>query len=349
MVSKDRSWWQKAIKALIVVAIIAAIAVAVVLIYAVVRFYGTGFDGYNKITTAHTIGGPSSGAVIRTEEYQPGKTLWDWMSLLLIPVILALVGFFFIRTERRNEQAIAKQRAETEQNLARDNQQEVALQGYLDRMAVLCLEKDLRKSTPGDEVRTVARVRTLTMLCQLNTRRINDMLVFLRESKLITDDTSTNIITFSEANLSNVNLQGVDFHSIDLSRASLYKADLIGANLIGADLRGADLSNVKLNGAILIGADLIGTQLNGADLRGADLNGADLRGADLNGADLRRSDLNGADLRRSDLRGAKLQKATYNTKVVQEKDVDGKLVTLKPTQWPQGFDPKAAGAICDDC
>src|SRR5437588_3305076 len=104
MVSKDRSWWQKAIEALIVVAVL---VVAVVLISVVVRFYGTGFDGYNKITTAHTIGGPSSGAVIRTEEYQPGKTLWDWMSLLIIPFILALAGFFFTRTERRNEQAIA--------------------------------------------------------------------------------------------------------------------------------------------------------------------------------------------------------------------------------------------------
>src|SRR5260221_11748610 len=123
MVSQNRLWWQKNRKPLIIVAVIAAIIVTVVLISVVVSFYGTGFDGINKITTAHTIGGPSSGAVIRTEEYQPGKTLWDWMSLLIIPVILALVGFSFIRTERRNEQAIAKQRAETEQNLTIDNQQ----------------------------------------------------------------------------------------------------------------------------------------------------------------------------------------------------------------------------------
>jgi hypothetical protein len=122
----------------------------------------------------------TAGAVTKTEEYQPGKTLWDWMSLLIIPVILALVGFFFTRTERRNEQAIAKQRADAEQNLAIDNQQEAALQGYLDRMAALLLEKNLRESKPDDEERTVARVRTLTMLFQLDTRRINYMLAFLR-------------------------------------------------------------------------------------------------------------------------------------------------------------------------
>ena len=61
------------------------------------------------------------------------------------------------------------------------------------------------------------------------------------------------------------------------------------------------------------------------------------------------ANLREADLREADLNGAKLQEATYNTKAVQEKDVDGRPVTLEPTQWPQGFDPKSAGAIYDDC
>jgi hypothetical protein len=147
MVSKFQAWWQRNRKPLIIVA---ALVVAVVLIYAVVRIYGTGFDGYNKITTSRTIGRPTT----MTEEYQPGKSLWDWMSLLIIPVILALVGFFFTRTERRNEQAIAKQRAETEQNLAIDNQQEAALQGYLDRMSALLLEKNLTAAVSAKKILT---------------------------------------------------------------------------------------------------------------------------------------------------------------------------------------------------
>src|SRR5258708_25551234 len=229
MVSMVKAWVQRNRKPLIIVA---ALVVAVVLIYTVVRFYGTGFDGYKKISTSHIIGGPSSGVVTKTEEDQPGKTLWDWMSLLIIPVILALVGYFFTRTERRNEQAIAKQRAATEQALAIDNQREAALQGYLDRMAGLLLAEKLRESKPDDEVRTVARVRTLTMLFQLNTRRTNYMLAFLRESKLVTANTDTSIITSSEADLGGANLQGVDFHGIDLSKAYLRKADLSETDLI---------------------------------------------------------------------------------------------------------------------
>jgi uncharacterized protein YjbI with pentapeptide repeats len=332
MVSKDRSWWQKNRKPLIIVAVIATLAIVLALIFFGYRFSETGFQK---------------------------KTLWDWMSLLTIPVILALVGFFFTRTELRNEQAIAKQRAETEQDLAIDNQQEAALQGYLDRMSALLLEKNLRESKPDDEVRTVARVRTLTMLYQLNTRRTNYMLSFLRESKLITDDPSTSIITFSEADLSNANLQGVDFYSIDFSKANLREAnlreaDLIGANLSEAYLRkanlsGANLSDANLSGANLSGANLSGANLSEANLSGTNLSEANLSGADLSGADLNGANLGGANLGGADLNGAKLQEATYNTKAVQEKDVDGRPVTLEPTQWPQGFDPKSAGAIYDDC
>ena len=59
-------------------------------------------------------------------------------------------------------------------------------------------------------------------------------------------------------------------------------------------------------------------------LSGAKLNGAKLYGAYLNRAWLTGADLRGADLRDIDLTGAKY---SANTK------------------WPEGFDPKAAGAV----
>jgi hypothetical protein len=60
----------------------------------------TGFTGYNP----------------PTPQYQRSKTLWDWMSLLIIPVALAILVFFFNRSERRNEQTLAS-----------DNQREQAI------------------------------------------------------------------------------------------------------------------------------------------------------------------------------------------------------------------------------
>src|SRR6266516_6331897 len=68
----------------------------------------------------------------------------------------------------RTEQKIATQRYEQDQNLALDKQREDLLQIYLDRMSELLLDKQLRTSDPKDEVRYIARSRTLTVLSRLD-------------------------------------------------------------------------------------------------------------------------------------------------------------------------------------
>src|SRR5258708_13009850 len=73
MVSMVKAWVQRNRKPLIIVA---ALVVAVVLIYTVVRFYGTGFDGYKKISTSHIIVGPPSRSVTTTQDNQPAQHLW---------------------------------------------------------------------------------------------------------------------------------------------------------------------------------------------------------------------------------------------------------------------------------
>jgi len=165
------------------------------------------------------------------------KPLYDWMQLLIIPVVLALIAVWFNRIDKKNEQAIAqqrfeteqalaKQRAEAEQALALDNQQEAALQGYLDRTQELLLHEKLRESEQDNEVRNVARMRTLTMLHQLNTRRANLMLAFLRESRLITSDIRTSIIKLSTADLRKLDLHEVALYNIDLSDTNLSDTNL---------------------------------------------------------------------------------------------------------------------------
>src|SRR5260221_1248189 len=98
-------------------------------------------------------------------------------------------------------------------------------------MSELLLYKDnpLRESASEDEVRKIARVRTLTMLTRLDNERKKSVLQFLHESGLI--ETDKHII---------------DLRGADLYGANLSDADLRGADLYGADLRGADLSEAIL-------------------------------------------------------------------------------------------------------
>ena len=324
-----RSWWQQ-IKThpVISVLIVLAIALVVLVILGGYLFHWdwAGFNGKIK----------------------SGKTLWDWLQLLFIPVVLAIAGFWFNHRERKAAELLA----ENEHDIAEDDQREAALQTYIQEISELLLHENLRKSMPEDEVRTIARVRTLTVLPRLDSGRKRSLLQFLYESGLIEKDKSVidlqgadlseaNLIraylpgvglrgaNLQEADLRGANLQGADLRNVylsgamlnvvdlreaDLSHAQLGPTNLFGANLFGATLNVTDLFEVHfdpacLRAARLKGANLSGTQLAKVILRDAQLIGADLRNAYLYGADLSEADLSGTTLSGADLRGAYLIKA----------------------------------------
>ena len=88
-----------------------------------------------------------------------------------------------------------------------------------------------------------------------------------------------------------------------------------------------DMNKAVLSEANLSQGDLSGSNLRQTDLSGANLIYTDLREADLTDANLTGADLMGADLRDANLTGTDLTGAGYN----------------KFTQFPEGFDVKAAG------
>ena len=219
----------------------------------------------------------------------PGKSLWDWMELLVIPLVLVLGAYFLNRSERDSERKIAT-----------DRQNEVALQAYLDKIEDLLLKEHLRTSE-NEEIRDVARIRTLTVLRGLDARRKGFVIQFLSEAKLINASDPV------------INLEGADLRSIDLRTISLISVDLHGVFMPNASLSYADLTGANLKGAILASASLFHARLTGADLssamlQDADLELADLLGADLQGATLARTILNRADLTNANMAGAHVSK-----------------------------------------
>jgi len=200
------------------------LASLIVLIFLIARGYGiewTGF-GESRIQKANT-----------TEDIRRYKTLWDWLQLLIIPVALALVGFWF--NQRQNKRA---ERIEDER--ARDG----ALQAYLDQMSELLIIKGLRsESREHGDSRVTARARTLTVLSQLDGDRKRRVLQFLREARLINKD--HDVLEGHPIYSSIVGLKDADLTNADLSGLKLADASLNGADLRGANLRGANLQDVK--------------------------------------------------------------------------------------------------------
>jgi Pentapeptide repeats (8 copies) len=204
-----------------------------------------------------------------------GKTLWDWLQLLIVPLALAFVALLFNLSATRTEQNIATHRYEQDQQLAMDKQREDLLQTYLDRMSELLLDKQLRASKPDTEVRNIVRARTITILFQLDARRIGYVFAFLRESGLISNEPNKSIVSFSQADLRKINFSQADLHGAVFVNANFREANLCGADLREADLREAiftpDTNNVlDIRKDILRGEPFGDAILDGADLRDAD-------------------------------------------------------------------------------
>src|SRR5215216_2520079 len=173
------------------------------------------------------------------------KTLWDWLQLLVVPAMLALVGFLLAEAQENIQQQAEESRAQDE-----------ALQAYLEGMGNLLLDEGLLTSQEDEEVRTLARARTLTILGRVDGARKRSVVQFLYESELIEKDQPI----------------------VSLSGADLTDADLSGTDLRGADLRVADLRRAYLSRAVLFGADLSDAVLFDAELSDARLRGANLSG-----------------------------------------------------------------------
>ncbi len=348
MLSKLRLWWQKTrggfqwlwqkiqqhrFVAVGMLVALSALTALTLTIYA----FGWNWTGFNGGYGKTTIISAAHETTISTEQPQ-ARTLWDWMSLLIVPIMLAIGGFWLnnLQKERdskaeeaqkQREEKAVEQRAQAEQKIAADNQCETALQAYIDKMSELLLEKDLLGSSPKDEVRTIARVRTITILFQLDARRVGYVFTFLREAGLMSNDANSSIVSLSQADLSKIDLSQTDLSKANLSGAYLIEADLSGANLSGANLSGANLKGANLKGANLKGANFSGTDLSKANLSGAELIATDLRGASLIEADLSEAylieadlseaylieaDLSEAYLSKADLRGADLRGANLS-------------------------------------
>jgi uncharacterized protein YjbI with pentapeptide repeats len=221
----------------------------------------TGFTGgVSKTTVTITPQGKT-----RATEMQPTKSLWDWLGLLAtlaIPVVVVLGAAWYTEQQRK-----------VSERETRDNQRHATLQAYLDKMSELLLNGNLAEQTADGQLNPeykrgclVARVRTITVLTQLDARRIGYVFAFLREAELMSATKDDNAI----------NLKNADLHTVDWSQA-----DLRGADLRGANLSEANLSEAIFFSNIYVPRALGGTLVipNHANLSGADLSGANLRGA----------------------------------------------------------------------
>jgi len=241
-----------------------------------------------------------------------GKTLWDWMKLLLVPIILALGGLLFTQMDRLNStraQRLDRERLQVDREQA---QNELALnrRGQIIDRFTRAIDQLGKVNDYGQKVVEI-RVGGIYALEQIARASEEDYWPIM--------EVLTSYVRQHAPLVSREYLNGqkdVVVEEVQTSRGSSEKAEPTEGSFATPDIQAItdvlrrrnryfghgepeplDLHLTNLSGANFLQANLNRASLNRASLRGADFQGADLREADLRGADLQGADFQNANLR----------------------------------------------------
>jgi hypothetical protein len=152
----------------------------------------------------------------------------------LIGALVALGGVF---TAQMVGIALEDRRTQEARDLEARRAGEAALQNYFEDVGELLIEKPLRRASPGDNLSTVVRAQTLSVLEGLDPDRKGILLSFLYESGLIYERKL--VVRLVAANLKDATLSGADLGGANLREANLTEAILFRTYLREADLTDA--------------------------------------------------------------------------------------------------------------
>src|SRR5215211_5725563 len=101
--------------------------------------------------------------------------------------------------------ALNDRRTQEARDLEAQRAREAALQNYFEDVGELLIEKPLHRANPSDNLSTVVRAQTLSVVEGLDPDRKRILLLFLYESGLICRDKP--VVSLAAANLSNATLR----------------------------------------------------------------------------------------------------------------------------------------------
>lgn len=303
---------------------------------------------------------------------RPAKTLWDWLQLLIVPLVLALAAFVLnaaqvARDRKQEERRAAQERKVEERRAARDRAsaedraREETLAAYLRQMSDLMT----RGGRATADTQTLAQTLTLVALRRLDGARKGLVVQFLHEAELIagaaTPPTREGFVPSAgcglpgqhacrrigvSVSLDNADLRGAvmpSFLGSSLSGAAQGPVTTAGAAaqtvgwFDGADLRNADFHRGTLSGVTFRFADLRGANFSGAFLDRARFEGACLSGARFDRVKVDHADFSNTEGRGVDFSNARLTTATFTHARLIDLRLSGASTT--GVRWPRGWTP----------
>jgi uncharacterized protein YjbI with pentapeptide repeats len=223
------------------------------------------------------------GESIKDETKEAAKTLWDWLDLLIIPVVIGLLGWSFSQAEKVKTKKREEERTENE-----------IFESFLQTMTDLIIKNNLHDE-PTRQTLAIARARINVALNNINGARKGQILQFLYESYLVDINPKLKLrgANLKDAVLDEIVLGESEIRGAYFNKASIENANLKGAILVGCDFSQANLSNSSVDNVDLSYSNLTKAKLKNIDLTTVNFEGVTLTGADLRGSKILRTQLEG--------------------------------------------------------
>ena len=131
-----------------------------------------GYDGVQNVRDTEQPVGRKESNIKQGEETRQsrwgfrGKTVWDWMDLLIVPLMIVALGFWVTTQQDARQQQIEDPRADQTQRLENQRSQDTALQAYFDSTTNLLIDEhgtQLHKLNPDTKVQSLIQARTETL------------------------------------------------------------------------------------------------------------------------------------------------------------------------------------------
>lgn len=119
------------------------------------------------------------------EKLIAGKSLWEWISLLLVPLLVGVGTIWVVNQQTTLQIALSIQQHRCDQEIAQEARWDDILKAYRDGIDTLILSNGLKQSRQGDNVRMVAQSRTLDVLRQVDRSRKEAIIAYLADLGLV--------------------------------------------------------------------------------------------------------------------------------------------------------------------
>ncbi|WP_027268839.1 pentapeptide repeat-containing protein [Leptolyngbya sp. PCC 6406] len=194
-----------------------------------------------------------------------GKTAWEWMNLLLIPIVLSMGGF------------IARNILE---NKEREQRLQEALKNYYSEISSIILNE--KWTTAGDaelnhqsayykKALAVVRAKTIALVRELDKERLSALLQFLGDSNILINVPLENLdlsgvklknVDFSESCIKNVDFSGASLENISFCEASIQNVSFINSDLKNVNFSRANFKDIRFQFSDIKGVNFSGSRLN---------------------------------------------------------------------------------------